>query len=90
MSEANSSLVLTSLWGPNNSGYVNERDPLRAGLYQPDGYYAPWAHEDERPNDHSFTIDAAEFLSNYNVQDGTTLALLSKAGPGTNFTCTSG
>jgi hypothetical protein len=29
-----------------------------------------------RPNDHSFTVDAAEYLSHYAVQDGTPLALL--------------
>jgi hypothetical protein len=65
-----------ALWRPDSSGYVNERDPLRAGLYEPDGYYAPWAAPDERPNDHSFTVDAAETLREYVVQDGTTLALL--------------
>lgn len=65
-----------SLWRPDNRGYVNERDPLRAGLYQPDGYYAPWAPTDKRLNDHSFTIDAAEYLRKYTAQDGTTLALL--------------
>lgn len=102
-----------SLWRPESRGYVNERDPLRAGLYRPEGYYAPWAppatrlceacdgtgeveavngqrpvhcghcggvgsvdNPDGRPNDHTYTIDAAEYLSKYTVQDGTPLALL--------------
>lgn len=104
--------VEDALWCPDSRGYVHERDPLRAGLYQSDGYYAPWAppstvecsecdgtgereavnkrvercehcgglgyvnNPGGRPNDHSFTIDAAELLSKYTVQDGTTLALL--------------
>ena len=32
-----------SLWRAASSGYVNERDPLRAGLYEPGDHYAPWA-----------------------------------------------
>lgn len=96
-----------------SQGYVNERDPLRAGLYQPDGYYESWKpparvecsdcfgipaecddgnvderrcetcsgegyvdNPDGRRNDHSFTIDAAEMLRKYTIQDGTPLALL--------------
>ena len=65
-----------ALWRPDCIGYVNERDPLRAGLYEPDAHYAPWAPASERISDHSFTIDAADCLSAYGVQSGTTLALL--------------
>src|SRR5690606_36869574 len=65
-----------ALWAPNSCGYVNERDPLRAGLYTEDDHYTEWRPEKDRISDHSFSIDAAGVLSMYSIRDDTTLALL--------------